>query len=255
VNTLLTIVLAIVLFAGMLACSEVGRRIARARAARDPDGAWSGVGVVDGAVFGLLGLLIAFTFSGAMSRFDGRRALIVEETNAIGTAWLRLDLLPAAAQPALRDDFRRYVDSRIKVYASFPDVAGARAELDNASRIQGEIWKLTLAAAQGSQPATMLLTPALNAMFDIATSRTLSMQVHPPPIVFAMLYVLALIGATIAGYGMGKSEARNWLHMTAFAVLTSLAFYVILDIEHPRLGFIRADALDLALFELRKSLN
>ncbi len=70
--------------------------------AEDPAGALAGIGAVEGAVFGLVGLLIAFTFSGAGTRFDTRRQLVVEETNAIGTAYLRLDLLPAALQPALR---------------------------------------------------------------------------------------------------------------------------------------------------------
>jgi len=73
----------------------------------DPEGARAGAGAVEGSVFGLLGLLIAFTFSGAAFRFDARRQLAVEETNAIGTAYLRLDLLPADKQPALRDSFRR----------------------------------------------------------------------------------------------------------------------------------------------------
>ncbi len=90
------------LFLGMLLLLEVGRRIGGRRMAKDPAGALAGIGAVEGAVFGLLGLLIAFTFSGAGTRFDTRRQLVVEETNAIGTAYLRLDLLPAALQPALR---------------------------------------------------------------------------------------------------------------------------------------------------------
>src|SRR5262245_57741494 len=90
------------LFLGMLLLVEVGRRIGLRRIAVDINGAREGLGVVDGAVFGLLGLLVAFTFSGAAARFDLRRDLIVQETNAIGTAYLRLDLLPPAAQPPLR---------------------------------------------------------------------------------------------------------------------------------------------------------
>ena len=81
------------LFLGMLVL-EVGWRIGARRLAEDPNGADAGVGAVEGAVFALLGLLIAFTFSEAASRFDTRRQLIVEETNDIGTAYLRLDLLP-----------------------------------------------------------------------------------------------------------------------------------------------------------------
>ena len=81
------------LFLGMLLFLEIGRRIAVRRVREDTGAAGEGVGAVDGAVFALLGLLIAFTFSGASSRFDTRRQLIVEETNDIGIAYLRLDLL------------------------------------------------------------------------------------------------------------------------------------------------------------------
>src|SRR5439155_1376569 len=89
------------LFFGMLLFLEIGRRIGIRRMKEDGGTAGEGVGAVDGAVFALLGLLIAFTFSGASARFDTRRQLIVEETNDIGTAYLRLDLLAADAQAAL----------------------------------------------------------------------------------------------------------------------------------------------------------
>src|SRR5215468_3455539 len=113
------------LFLGMLLFLEIGRRASLRRLKEDSGAAGEGVGAVDGAVFALLGLLIAFTFSGASSRFDTRRELIVEETNDIGTAYLRLDLLPSGLQPALREDFRRYVDLRIEVYRRLPDIVAA----------------------------------------------------------------------------------------------------------------------------------
>jgi hypothetical protein len=79
-------------------------------------------------IFGLMGLLIAFTFSGAASRFDSRRRLVVEETNAIGTAYLRIDLSPISAPPVLRENFRRYVDARLEVYGKLPDIRAAKEE-------------------------------------------------------------------------------------------------------------------------------
>src|SRR5262245_28653295 len=114
------------LFLGMLLFLEIGRRIALRRRKQDAGTGGEGIGAVDGAVFGLLGLLLAFTFSGASSRFDTRRQLIVEETNNIGTAYLRLDLVPTALQPPLRDSFRRYLDARIDVYRKLPDIAAAK---------------------------------------------------------------------------------------------------------------------------------
>src|SRR5437870_1497571 len=131
-----TVSTTLALFCGMLVPLEIGRRIGVRRMAQDPEGARAGIGAIEGAVFGLLGLLIAFTFSGAASRFDTRRQLIVEETNDIGTAYLRLDLLPADLQPALRESFRRYLDARIEVYRKLPDIAAARKSLAKADELQ-----------------------------------------------------------------------------------------------------------------------
>ena len=88
------------LFLAMLVLLETGRRVGIRHLAEDGGGARQGLGIVEGAVFSLLGLLFAFTFSGASTRFEGRRYLIVEEANNIGTAWLRIDVLPAPAQPS-----------------------------------------------------------------------------------------------------------------------------------------------------------
>ncbi|MFW5397038.1 MAG: hypothetical protein XXXNARYT_002766 [Candidatus Accumulibacter regalis] len=157
--------ISLVLFFGMVALLEIGRRIGVRRRSIDPDGAQAGTGAVDGAVFALLGLLIAFTFSGAATRFDERRNLVVQEANDIGTAYLRLDLLPPGAQPALRALFRRYVGSRLEAYRKLPDIAAAKAELAHSIKLQGEIWNQALAASQMNDAppaATMLLLPALN---------------------------------------------------------------------------------------------
>ena len=249
---------AVGLFLGMLMLLEVGRRIGARRLAQDPEGAEAGVGTVEGAVFALLGLLIAFTFSGAASRFDTRRQLVVEETNDIGTAYLRLDLLPMDAQPKLREKFRQYLDARLEVYRKLPDIAAAKEELVKANTLQGEIWRQSVAAsrAQGaSAAAPMLLLPALNAMIDITTTRTMATQIHPPMVIFALLFGLALTSSLLVGYGMASSKGRNWLHMLGLAFAMAVSVYVILDIEYPRLGFIRVDAFDQALVELRQTMN
>jgi hypothetical protein len=251
------ILLALGLLLGMLALIETGRRIGARRARRDPEGAKAGVGAMDGAVFGLLGLLLAFTFSGAVSRFDTRRQLIVEEANDIGTAYLRLDLLPAEAQPALRESFRRYVDSRLALYQKLPDIEAAKREWAENTRLQRQIWDQAVSACRGAaSPATpTLLLSALNTMIDITTTRTMATQAHPPTIIFVMLFGLALGSALLAGYGMGTSRTRSVLHMCAFAAVTALAVYVILDIEFPRIGLIRVQGFDQALVELRESMN
>jgi hypothetical protein len=246
------------LFLGMLVLLEVGRRIGMRQLAADPQGAEAGVGTVQGAVFALLGLLIAFTFSGAASRFDMRRQLVVDETNDIGTAYLRLDLLPVEAQPELREKFRNYVDARLAIYRKLPDMAAAQDEMVKANRLQGEIWRQSVAASKGqsaSAAAPLLLLPALNAMIDITTTRTMAAQIHPPMIIFALLFGLALVSSLLVGYGMAGSNARNWLHMLGLAFVMAVSVYVILDIEYPRLGFIRVDDFDRALVDLRAEMK
>ena len=246
------------LFAGMLLLIEVGRRIGVARLARDPDDPAKGVAAAEGAVFALLGLIIAFTFSGAASRFEDRRHLVTQEANAIGTAYLRLDLLPADAQPELRELFRRYTELRSVTFTASADLAAAQVKYAQAATLQGEIWSKALAASRRPDAvlsAPMLLATALNDMIDITTTMTMATQNHPPLAVYLLLIGLSLVGSLLVGYDMSGSRTRTRLHTVAFAAIMSLALYVILDLEFPRLGLIRVDAADQVLVDLRKSMQ
>ena len=244
------------LFLGMLGLQEVGRRLGARRLAHDAEGIRT-TGTVEGAVFALLGLLMAFTFSGAASRFDDRRHLVAEEANAIGTAWLRIDLLPANVQPDVRKLFRRYLDSRLQTYRKLPDIEAAKLEMARSARLQNEIWVAAVAASRASETTavSMLLLPALNQMIDITTTRTTAAEIHPPAVVFVMLGALALIAALVAGYGMAGGKARSWIHTVAFASVIAATVYVIFDMEYPRLGLIRVDALDHVLVDLRETMK
>ncbi len=245
------------LFVGMLVMFEVGRRVGLRRIARDPDGAHAGTGVIEGAFFALLGLLIAFTFSGAAGRFDERRALVIEEVNDIGTAWLRIDLLPEPAHVPMRQLFRDYVDSRLAIYQRVHEGQPYQAELSRSQQLQEDIWQLGASSAHASPtPALVaLFLNTTNDMIDMTTTRTAATLIHPPRIVFIMLIIMALAGAMLAGDAMARSKARSWGHVAGFAVLVSLTVYVIIDIEYPRAGFIRVDAIDQLLVELRQSMD
>ena len=217
--TLLELLLATGVFVGMLVLMEVGRRIGLRRAAADPDAPRAEIGALDGAVFALLGLLIAFTFSGAAARWDARRQLVVQEANAIGTAYLRLDVLPPDTQLALREQFRQYVDARLAAYRRLPDISAAKAELPRAAKLQGEIWAQAVAACrnEGSQPARSLVLPALNAMIEITATRIVAAETHPPSIVYAMLVALMLVSSLLGGHRMTAGKTRSWIHMVGFA--------------------------------------
>lgn len=242
------------LFFGMLALLEAGRRLRRRRTIVDSG---AGAGAIDGAVFALLGLLLALMFNSAGQRFDARRHLVVQETNAIGTAFLRLDLLPADAQPPLRDRFRRYVDSRLEIYRVL-DLEGSHSGTAAYAVLQREIWNLSVEATrrEGVPVSTAdLLIPALNDMIDITTTRTAATLIHVPGLIFAFLISLALSSAFLAGYGLAVTETRNWVHLISFAAAVSVTVYVIIDLEYPRLGLIQVNAFDRLLVELRAGMG
>jgi hypothetical protein len=247
-------------FLGMLLFSEVGRRMGIARLNRDPEGLTKGTGAAESGVFGLLALLIAFTFSGAASRFEDRRHLITDEANAIGTAYLRVDLLPGDEQPAIRELFRQYTQARSTAYRNAADqlAIGGGEGAARWTAMQGEIWTKAWAAcrrAEAPPQATMLLLPALNEMIDITTTRATASQNHPPPVVFGLLGGLCLVSALLVGYGISPSKGRSWFHPLMFAAILSLTVYVIIDLEFPRLGLIRVDAADQVLIDLQRSMH
>jgi hypothetical protein len=244
------------LFLGILLMFAVGRRLGGRSLARDPQGG-GGFAPIEGAFFALLGLMLAFTFSGAATRFDDRRQLNVIEANAVGTAYLRVDLLPADAQPALRRDLRSYLDARIAFYEALPDQAAAAAPQARALSLQAAIWRRAVAAAQGApvpQVAALVL-PALNDMIDITTTRQTALRRHPPLIVFAMLALLELCCAIFTGFGMARNGSRSRLHVLGFAVILTVTTWVIVDLEYPRHGLIRVSAIDALLRDVRATMN
>jgi len=255
--TLSALLLAGALLFSMLGLLEAGRRFGRRRIARDPEGAKTILGPTEGAVFGLLGLMTAFTFSGAGGRFDARRAQVVSEANAIGTAWQRVELLPAPEQPALRDLFRTYLDARLDAWRRFPDVEAAMAGFAKAATLQGALFSATMAACQrDARPqAAMLLLPPINEMGDLATKRMAATRIHPPLIIFTLLFGLGLGCSFLAGYGMAGGTTRNWIAMIGFAAVLAVTFYVIIDLEYPRLGLIRIDAIDDLLIQVRAGMG
>jgi hypothetical protein len=207
---------------------------------------------IEGAVFGLFGLLLAFTFSGAVSRYDTHRQLVLRESNDIGTAYLRLDLLRPQDQEPLRQLFRTYVTSRLHLY----DKVGEEVS-DTTKQLQQRIWtaSITAAATPGASPdATKLLLPAVNDMIDITSTRQNAFNMHPPSVIFLLLFVLSGGCAFVAGYGMTDSR-RSWFYSIVFALTVTLTVYATLEIEFPRQGLIRLTHADETFLQLRDSIH
>jgi hypothetical protein len=249
---------AVLLFLGMLILLETGRRLGVRRRAQESEGERGSLGTIEGAVFALFGLLMAFTFSGAALRFNEKRMLVAEEANTIETAYLRLQLVSAEAQAALQGLFRQYLDSRLETYRRLPNMEASRMEMAKSKRIQEEIWTEAVAATRlpNAHPdAGKLLLPALNNMIDITTTRTMALQSHPPRIIYVLLFGLGLICSLLAGYRMASGQRRSWLHIVGFTVITVIIVYVMLDVEYPRAGLIRLEAADQLLVDARAGMR
>jgi hypothetical protein len=246
--------LSIGVFFGIVACLEAGYRLGRRSS---DDLAHEGIGAIEAAVFALLGLLLGFSFAGGMYRLDARRQLIIEEANAIGTAYLRLDLLASSDQPEMRRLFREYLDARLRVYQKLPDLRAAEQELGHAARLQQKLWSQAVAGSRASTTPTVarLLLPAINQMIDVTTSRTVALYTHLPSLIFALLMIVALLSGLCAGYAMAKRKRRSWLHMVIYAPVVAVTIYAVIDLDHPRSGSIRLDAADNALAKLRDSIR
>lgn len=250
-------IVAACLFLTMLVAMDVGYRIGRRRKSSDPQTSIEVIGTVDAAVFGLLGLILAFTFSGASDRLVLRRAQIVQEANAIGTAYLRIDVLAESDQPAIRELFRSYLEKRIEVFDKFRDRAASNAALEKAEQLQRSIWSRSVASCRtGSKPdACLLMLPALNEMIDITTTRTMATRTHAPPVILGLLILLAFAGAMLSGYAMSRQPRRSIVHMLLFSLVVSASVYVVLDLEYPRAGIISLQSMDQALYQLRETMK
>lgn len=237
----------------LLAAGEAGYRVGRRRRQAEGEDADRGLGVIEGAVFALLGLLIAFTFSNAGSRFETRRLLIAEEANAISTSYLRLDLLGPELSAPIRPLYRSYIEHRI--------AQSRRGDLDPAlpqamqetEALQATIWAAAVAAVeQRGQPAlAMPVLGPLNEMIDITTTRRMAAIVHPPAIVFAALGLVAMLATFLAGHARGVGGRRSHLHTAVFVLVIGGTIYSIIELEYPRLGLVTIRDADIVLSDLR----
>jgi hypothetical protein len=262
---LFTLCVATGIFLGSLLLLDLGRRLGARRLAKEGNGAMSGLNTVEAAVFALMGLLLAFSFSGALQRFEDRRNLILQEANAISTAYDRLDLLGGEARIRLKTGLKKYLKNRLELYRrpvvfSIWDEAAVYSSVQQAKilAIKSEIWEGTVAAcAQDTShgPACSLLLQSLNSVFLAAQLRMGANEMHPPEIIYVVLFGMGLGGSLLAGFGMAAAKRRSWAHMLTFAAALAITIYVIINIEFPRLGLIGVDYFDHFLDDVYRQMQ
>ena len=228
-------------FLGMtLAAIEIGFFLGRAGLPRIEEKTKSQIMAIQGGILGVLGLLLGFTISMAVSRFDARKHLVLEEANAIGTFYLRAQLVPAPEGTDLANLLREYVDTRLEYSGAGTDLERIRSARARAERLQDEFWSRALAFAQKDRsPLSALLLQSLNQVIDLESARWTAANNHVPETVVYVDAVVALFAAVLVGYCYGLGNRRHPFSTALLAVAIMLVLIVIVDLDRPRHGLIR----------------
>jgi hypothetical protein len=189
------------------------------------------------AVLGLLALLLGFSFSMAMDRYDTRRQLVVQEANALGTTWLRVQLLDEPDRTVMSDLLRRYVDARLvwsESTAESPPEVGTVA-------LQQQLWAATGVALRSDSPPLLTrgVMDSLNESIDLASTRTAARAAHIPGFVQGLLLVYAILSMAMLGTVLGNSLKLHLPQTALLLVLLTLAHLMVLDLDRPRAGSIQ----------------
>lgn len=230
----------------------LGYRVRQRWIKRNPDESRSELGAINTTLLGLLGLLLAFTFGMASSRFDTRRQLVIEEANDIGTVILRTDFFPDSTRRLLRNRLQEYVEARIGFYQAGMDMDKTVAYYIKADSLSQQAWNITTRYARQDNITVRMseLVPALNAMIDITTTRRAAGEATIPDSIMYFLFVLCFCSAFLLGYD--NKHKIDWIVVSGFAVMLSVTVLTILDLDRPRGGFINMDTPNQKIIELRE---
>jgi hypothetical protein len=219
-----------------------------------PDVEDVGMGPTEGSLLGLTALMLSFTFGMSSSKYENRRQLIVQEANNIGTTILRADLYPDSVRKNLRADLKNYLEERIKYYSVGYNEEQIKMSLEKTDSISKTIWnRITVFAHDPDyRVASTLMIPSMNSMIDIVTTREASRKAVVPGVVLSVLCILIVISAFLAGYG-SKNRERNRVLVLAFAIVSTLALYLVVDLSKPRHGLINLEEAQKLIVDLRSN--
>jgi hypothetical protein len=202
---------------------------------------------VEESVLEILALLLAFSLVMAVSRFDSRRLLTVEEANAIGTTYWRCRQVPPPEGLELLDLLREYLDAKVHFFDSGVDLERLRASRQRTTRLQNEMWARAVVLAKKdprSIPAGLLLE-SLNQTFDLENSRWMAITVYLPVGVLGVDFLVALLACLLVGYNFGLDGHRDHISTWALVMCVAAVLGVILDLDQPRQGLIQVGARPL----------
>ena len=193
------------------------------------------LGVVVAATLTLLGLIIGFSFSMSISRYDQRKDYEEAEANAIGTEYLRAELLPANDAPRIRELLKKYLDQRVLYYETRRPDALERINADTA-QLQTELWSSVRTAASQSTPTVALAVSGMNDVLNSQGYTEAAWRNRLPLAAWGLMITIAAFSNLLVGFGAHRAGTALFLILP---LAVSISFLLIADIDSPRGGLIR----------------
>jgi hypothetical protein len=199
--------------------------------------------VLEGALLTLFGLLVGFMFSMAVSRYDTRKMLAVQEANAVETAWLRTAVLPDPVRAEEQDLLHQYVQQRLLYHAEFHEQEEVRVAEERAETLQLRLWAVASDyAADHRDPVSALYLQALNNAIDLAGERVAADANRIPGEAWWMLLFVGFVANAVMGTKIGP---RRWMLQSILPVVLAATLAMTRDLDSPRSGFIRVTQVDM----------
>jgi hypothetical protein len=236
----------------LVACAELGFRLGRVGAGAHGAARAGQLSVVLGGLLGLLGLLLGFSFSIVESRYSVRKSLVLDEANAIGTAYLRAGLLPDDQGQRVRALLREYVDLRLRPMTP----AELQKAIERSGRIHGDLWRQAeiVGKAHSASEVVSLFVASLNDVIDLHSSRvSISLHEHLPPAIFNVLLTVSLVVLFMLGYASGLGNLREPVATAALVVSIAAVMVLIRQLDAPGAPMFRIN--QWAMEDVRRSMS
>jgi hypothetical protein len=251
-----SVMIAVGLFVTIIICNEMGFRAGRFIQARTDSEVKALTGSIQGSILGLLALLLGFTFSMSMQRYDNRSMALIDEANSIGTAVLRIELLPTAYQQPASELFEQYLGLRVAIGQLDLTKHQQRNDYNKKiANIQAELWTLAVEATNvDPRPVTTgAFVKSLNDVIDSQGKRNALLQMHVPEVVLMLLFVVFISSGGIMGYSAGLSGQRIIVPIVLVSLLITLIVFIIIDLDRPKRGVIQVN--QAGMVELLESIK
>jgi hypothetical protein len=247
-------ILCLGLFLGCILMVVVGKVLRNKFLGHDEQESKGGVNSLLGALFGLWGLLLAFTFGNVSTRFENVRASMVDEANIIRAVIMRLEILPDTVKSGFREDIKKYLQARIDYYTYAEDEGKFNKSKQDAFDVGKRLWARTVDVSRMPNygPTANVMLTLLTSMYDVGTRRdAMLLSGMPSPIAY-MLFFIALVISFVGGFTSPVLKMKEWVVITGFIVLACLIIYITLDMARPMRGLIKPDVGQDRIEQLQK---